>query len=77
MMGHNKGLHMVTFTLLAIGGLNWGLKLFEMDLATWGLPSGVVSTVYALVALAALYEIFTHGWRCKECKNESGSMNQM
>ena len=70
MMGHNKGLHMVTFTLLAVGGLNWGLVLFQMDIATWGLPSGLVDTIYGLVALSAVYEIFTHGWRCKECKNE-------
>ncbi|MBX4187047.1 MAG: DUF378 domain-containing protein [Candidatus Doudnabacteria bacterium] len=71
-MGHNKGLHMVTFTLLAIGGLNWGLALFGWDVGTWGLPSMLVKIVYALVALSALYEIFTHGSRCKECKGDMG-----
>lgn len=69
-MGHNKGLHMVTFVLLAIGGLNWGLVLFGWGIGMWGLPAMLVKLVYALVALSALYEIFTHGWRCKECKNE-------
>ena len=73
MMGHKRGLHMVSFILLVVGGLNWGLTLFKWDIAQWGLPSGVLSVVYALVALSALYEVFTHGGRCKECKPE-GSM---
>jgi len=70
MMGHNKSLHTVTFILLIIGGLNWGLMLFNVDIATWGLGMSVVKVVYALVALSALYEVFTHGSRCKECKGE-------
>ena len=70
MMGHNKSMHLVAFILLAIGGLNWGLVLFDADIAHWGLGTTVVKVVYALVALSALYEIFTHGGRCKECKNE-------
>ena len=77
MMGHVKGLHMITFILLAIGGLNWGLAIWHMDIATWGLGDTLVKIIYALVALSALYEIFTHGWRCKECKNEMGSMNRV
>jgi len=70
MMGKHMGVHMVAFILLVIGGLNWGLAIWGKDIATWGLSTGVVNVVYALVALSALYEIFTHGGRCKECKNE-------
>jgi len=78
MMGHMKGLHMITFILLAIGGINWGLAIWNMDIATWGLGATLVKIIYALVALSAVYEIFTHGWRCKECKNENmGSMNRV
>lgn len=72
MSGH-KGLHMVAFTLLVIGGLNWGLfALFHTDIGAWvgGMTSTVAKVIYVLVALAALYEVFTHGGRCKECKNE-------
>lgn len=63
-------LHTVTFCLLVVGGLNWGLMLFGWDIGMWGLPMGVVKVVYALVALSAIYEAATHGKRCKECKGE-------
>lgn len=63
-------LHIITFTLLVIGGLNWGLMLFDWDVATWGLPSGLVDTIYGLVALSAIYEAATHGTRCKQCRGE-------
>jgi len=66
-MGHKRNFHVVTFGLLVIGGLNWGLMLLGWDIATWGLPSGVVDTVYGLVGLAAVFELFTHGWRCNDC----------
>ncbi len=68
-----RALHMITFALLVIGGLNWGLMLFDLDIATWGLPSGLIDTVYALVALSALYEGATHMSRCKECRKEMTS----
>jgi uncharacterized membrane protein YuzA (DUF378 family) len=69
---HIRGLHTVTFTLAMIGALNWGLYLFNWDVAEWGLPSGLVRTIYALVALSAIYEIASHGMRCKECRGEMG-----
>lgn len=55
-----KALHMIAWVLVIVGGLNWGLKVFGVDLETWGLPSGLVTTVYALVGLSALYELFAH-----------------
>lgn len=69
-----KSLHMVTFILLAIGGLNWGLTAFnfnlvEMLLGSW--PS-VVMIVYVLVGLSAVYELATHKQNCKMC-NAGGS----
>ncbi len=63
-------LHTIAFTLLVVGGINWGLTLFDADIATWGLPSGLMDTIYGLVALSAIYEACTHGRRCRECKNE-------
>lgn len=64
------GLHMATFALLVVGGLNWGLAIWGMDIATWGLGATLVKIIYGLIGLSAVYEIFTHKRRCKECKGE-------
>ncbi len=64
------GLHMWTFILLVIGGLNWGLAIWHMDIATWGWNVTLVKIIYALIALSAIYEALTHVKRCKECKGE-------
>ncbi len=69
-MGH-KSLHLITFTLLVIGGLNWGLMLFGWDIGMWGLPAMLVKIIYALVALSAIFELATHGKRCRECKPDA------
>ena len=69
-MMHKKGWHAVTFILLAIGGLNWGLKgLFDWNIVMY-LGATLEKVVYILVGLSALYELFTHGKRCKECKGD-------
>lgn len=61
--------HIITFILLIIGGLNWGLVgLFDFDLVTALLGNGTAETasssvaarvVYVLVALSALYQVST------------------
>jgi len=52
----------ITFLLVVIGGLNWGLvgffgfdviKVFFGDMTT------ITRVIYGLVGLAALYELFT------------------
>jgi uncharacterized membrane protein YuzA (DUF378 family) len=53
-----KGLHMLAWILLIIGGLNWGLAVFGWDIGTWGLGDVVDKIIYALMDLAALYELF-------------------
>lgn len=72
-MGHNLGLHKVTFILLIIGGLNWLLLgVFKWDVgALFGGQAALISRIiYVLVGLSALYEIFSHKGRCKECAGE-------
>lgn len=59
-------IHKVTFILLIIGGLNWGLEVLGYGLGNY-LPSGLLTTVYVLVALSALYEIFSHKGYCRSC----------
>jgi len=63
-------LHKIAFVLLVVGGLNWGLYAFGYDLGNW-LPGSLMTVVYILVGLSALYEVFSHKGMCKEC---SGNM---
>ncbi len=72
-----KSLHTVSFILLVIGGLNWLLFAFHYDVGTWVSASWwgtVMMIVYILVGLSALYEVFTHKGRCKECSADAGAM---
>ena len=74
-----KGLHMIAWILLIIGGLDWGLEAFGLGLGNW-LPMGLMQIIYILVGLSALYELFTHKGRCKDCsagKPMGGGMGQM
>ncbi|MDO8623739.1 MAG: DUF378 domain-containing protein [bacterium] len=74
-----KALHIVTFILLVVGGLNWGLvgiadyNLVESLLGAW---PAVVSVVYVLVGLSAIVELVTHKKECKAC-SASGSVGSM
>lgn len=54
-----KTIDIVAAVLLVIGGLNWGLVgLFQFDLVAALLGTGVLAkTVYALVGLAAVWQI--------------------
>ncbi|MBI2065587.1 MAG: DUF378 domain-containing protein [Candidatus Zambryskibacteria bacterium] len=63
-------IHKVTFVLLVIGGLNWGLEVLGFGVGNY-LPSGVATTVYALVGLSALYEVFNHKKSCRHCSTQS------
>ena len=70
-----KGLHMVTWVLLVIGGLNWGLETLGWGIGNY-LPQSLATLVYALVGVSALVEIFTHKKNCKYCETK-GAMPQM
>jgi hypothetical protein len=55
-----KKLDLLVWTLLAIGGLNWGLVgIFNFDLvaAIFGDMSVLSRIVYTLVGLAAVYDV--------------------
>ncbi len=62
---------MVTFLLVIIGALNWGLiGLFDMNLVATvlgGMPA-VERTVYVLVGLSAIWEAVKHMHYCRMCK---------
>ncbi len=59
-------LHKVTFILLIVGGLAWGLEAIGYGLGSY-LPSTLMMVVYILVGLAAIYEIFAHKGLCRNC----------
>ncbi|MEK7613888.1 MAG: DUF378 domain-containing protein [Patescibacteria group bacterium] len=64
-----KYAHAVSFILVIIGGLNWGLMAFgynAVHMLVGGL-GGVEQIVYILVGLSALYLVFTHKKDCKQC----------
>lgn len=63
-------LHKIAFVLLVIGGLNWGLEVLGYGLGRF-LPAGLMTVVYILVALSAIYEIFSHKGMCKACSAKS------
>lgn len=75
-----KALHMVTFILVAVGGLNWGLiglgdligtelNVVNMILGTWPM---LESLVYLIVGLSTLWVLINHPKECRACM--SGSM---
>lgn len=81
-MKNAKMIHMVTFLLVIVGGLNWLLLgLFGWEIGNlFGGPSAIISKViYILVGLSAIYELATHKKSCKTCMKKEAKpmgMNQ-
>ena len=70
-----KSLHGVTFILVIIGGLNWGLvalgsylggnwNVVNLILGSW---SGVENLVYLLVGISAVILLVSHKKDCRMC----------
>jgi len=80
-----KALHMVTFILLIVGGLNWGLVGLgwligggaDWNVVTWICSfiggMSVESIVYILVGLSAVWLAIEHKNTCKHCSGGSSS----
>ncbi len=70
-----KALHIVSFILLAIGGLNWLLVAFGWNLveSIFGAGTVVTKAIYILVGIAAIIEIVTHGKNCKMCSGPAAA----
>lgn len=64
-----KLLHTVTFTLVVVGALNWGLvALMNFNLVESLVGSlGLTNLVYLLVGASAVYLVLTHKTDCKVC----------
>lgn len=69
-MEYKKWLHMVSFLLTFVGGLNWGLVgllKFNLVSALLGVGTTLEMLVYVLVGLSAVYLLLTHREDCKVC----------
>ena len=63
-----KSLHKITFILLLIGGLNWGLDALGYNVVYMILGDSMLEKlVYLLVGLSAVYEIINHKNLCRNC----------
>ena len=65
-----KGLHMVSFILLVVGGLNWllvGLAGWDIGVLFGGMGATVSRVIYVLVGLAAIEEVIMHKKLCRMC----------
>ena len=76
-----KGVHIVGFLLLVIGGLNWLVfGIWGYDIVGWlfgGMDSSISRAVYILVGLAAIVEVITHKKNCKVCEGGMGMKQGM
>jgi uncharacterized membrane protein YuzA (DUF378 family) len=71
-----KALHMVTWILLVIGGLNWllvGVIGWDVGSIFGGQGETISRIIYILVGISALYEIISHKKCCKVCDSSSTS----
>lgn len=67
-----KGVHVISYVLVIVGALNWGLVgFFGFDLVAsiFGDMSAVSRIVYALVGISAVVMIATHKKSCKPCSD--------
>lgn len=63
-----KMLHIAAYTVLWVGGLNWGLVgLLNLNLVESLLGIDLAKWVYILVGLATVYIVVTHRNDCKVC----------
>lgn len=65
-----KALHMVAFTLVIIGAVNWGLVgLLDFNLVTkiFGSVPGLEKIIYILVGASGVIIVATHMQDCKVC----------
>lgn len=68
----HKPLHTLTYLLVIVGALNWGLVgLFDVNLVSSLLGDGSMSekVVYILVGLSAVIDLMMHMSYCKMCSN--------
>jgi len=69
-MKNEKLLHVVVFTLVVVGALNWGLVgLLQFNLVEmlFGMDTMLTNFVYILVGASEVYLALTHKKDCRVC----------
>ncbi|TSC71487.1 MAG: hypothetical protein G01um101470_577 [Parcubacteria group bacterium Gr01-1014_70] len=72
-----KALHMVTFLLVVVGGLNWllvGVAQWDIGELFGGMDALVSRILYVLVGLSAIMLLVGHKKDCRWCGGSSPSM---
>lgn len=68
-----KLLHIVSYTLVVVGALNWGLiGLLDFNLVSslfGGMPT-IENVVYILIGVAAAYSVYEHKQICMICSGK-------
>lgn len=78
-----KVLHIISFILVVIGGLNWllvgvaGYDVVADLLAGGNMESVIAKSIYILVGLATIVLLFTHKRTCEECGNGGSEASSM
>lgn len=65
-----KLLHTITWILLIVGGLNWGLSALGWNVVAY-LGTTLAMIIYILVGLSAIYELVVHKKNCRLCGTQS------
>lgn len=68
-----KTVHILSFILVVVGAINWGLVgLFNMNLvvAILGGSPMLVELTYIVVGAAGVYLLLTHNGDCKTCSKK-------
>ena len=71
-----KALHIASFLLVIVGGLNWllvGLIGWDIGVLFGGQGEIISRVIYVLVGLAAVVLIVTHKKDCKACAGKMDS----
>lgn len=66
-----KQLHMLAYSLVVVGALNWGfIAFFNFNLVGTVFGAGTLweRVVYGLVGLGGIYLVATHWEDCKTCR---------
>ncbi len=66
-----KTVHMISFILLIIGGLNWllvGVFGWDVGQIFGGMDAVISRIIYVLVGISAIVEVATHKSYCKNCE---------
>lgn len=63
-----KLLHIIAFSLVIVGAINWGLTALNYNVVEMILGTGTLSmVVYLLVGASGVYIVATHQKDCKVC----------